>query len=101
MRFFDKKSGSGVSVNEELAEELHEAVIKKFKRRKVYARFKDNNWATDLAEIGPLSSKNRNVKYLLCAVDAFMKYAWVRPLKDQKKAKKNSPKCFYRNSKSI
>ena len=80
MRFFDKKSGSGVSVNEELAEELHEAVIKKFKRRKVYARFKDNNWATDLAET--LSSKNRNVKYLLCVVDAFIKYAWVRPLKD-------------------
>ena len=28
-------------LNEQLAEELHKRVIKKFKRRKVYARFKD------------------------------------------------------------
>ena len=39
---FDKKTGSGISVNEQLAEELHKPVIKKFKRRKVCARFKDN-----------------------------------------------------------
>ena len=38
-------------VNEQLAEELHEPVIKKFKRQKVYARFKDNIWATDSAEM--------------------------------------------------
>ena len=41
-KFFDKKIGSRVSVNEKLAEELHKPVIKKFKRRRVYARFKDN-----------------------------------------------------------
>ena len=40
--FFEKKAASGVSVNEQLAEELHKPVIKKFKRRKVYATFKDN-----------------------------------------------------------
>ena len=34
-RFFDKKIGSGISVNEQLAEELHKSIIKKFKRRKV------------------------------------------------------------------
>ena len=78
--FFDKKAGSGVSESEELAEKLHEPVIKKFKRRKVYTRFKDNNWAADLAEMG--SSKNWNVKYLLCVVDVFIKYAWVTRLKD-------------------
>ena len=27
-KFFDKKTGSGISVNEELAEELHKPVIK-------------------------------------------------------------------------
>ena len=62
-KFFDKKSGSGVSVNEQLGEELHKPVIKKFKR-KVYARFKNNIWAADLAEMGSLSSKNKNVNYL-------------------------------------
>ena len=59
-------------------------VIKKVKRRKVYPRFKDNIWAADLAEIKSLSSKNKNVKYLLCVIDVFTKYAWVKPLKDKK-----------------
>ena len=36
-KFFDKKTESGVSVNEQLAEELHKHIITKFKRRKVYA----------------------------------------------------------------
>ena len=31
-----------------------------------------------------LSSKNKNVKYLLCVIDVFTKYAWVKPLKDKK-----------------
>ena len=48
-KFSDKKTGSGVSVNEELAEELQKPVIKKFKRRKVFARFKDNIWTANLA----------------------------------------------------
>ena len=37
-------SGSGVSVNEQLAEELHKAEIKMFKRREVNATFEDNIW---------------------------------------------------------
>ena len=57
-RFFDKKtesgaiatSKSGINVNEQLAEELHKPATKIFKRKKVYARFKDKVWAADLAE---------------------------------------------------
>ena len=60
---FDKKTGSGISVNEQVAEELHKPVIKKFKRRKVYAKFKDNVWAADLAEMRSLSFENKNIKY--------------------------------------
>ena len=41
-KFFDEKTESGTSVNEQLAEELHKLIIKNLKRRKVYARFKDN-----------------------------------------------------------
>ena len=59
-------------------------MIKKFKRRKVYARFKANIWAADLAEMGSLSSFNRIGKNLLCAIDVFTKYNWVKPLKDKK-----------------
>ena len=49
-KFFEKKTGSGVSVNEQLAEELHKPVIKKIERRKFYARVKENIWEADLAE---------------------------------------------------
>ena len=81
-KVFDKKAGSGVNVSEELAEELHKSVIKKLKRRKVCARFKDNIWAVDLAEMRSLSSKNKDVRYLLFALDVFTKYARVKSLKD-------------------
>ena len=30
-----------------------------------------------------LYSKNKSVKYLLCVVDVFSKYTWVKPLKDK------------------
>ena len=51
INFFDKKTGPRVSVFEQLAEKLHKLVIKYFKRRKVYVRFKSNIWAADLAEM--------------------------------------------------
>ena len=38
------------------------------------ARFKNNILATDLAEMGSWSSKNKNVKYLLCLIDVSTKY---------------------------
>ena len=41
----------------------------------MYARFKDDIWAADLAEMGSLPSMNRYVKYLLCVIDVFTKYA--------------------------
>ena len=83
-KFFDKKIGSGISVNEQIAEELHKPVIKKFERKRVYATFKDNIWVTDLVEMESLLSKNENANYLLCVIDVFTKYAWFKPLKDKK-----------------
>ena len=41
-KFFDRKTGPGISVNEQLAEELHRPLTKKFKQRKLYVRFKGN-----------------------------------------------------------
>ena len=83
-KFFDKKTGVRVSVNENRVEELYKPVFKRFKRRSMYAKFKGNTWAVHLAEMGSLSSKSRNVRYLLCVIDVFTKYAWVKPLKDKK-----------------
>ena len=31
-----------------------------------------------------LPSNNKNFKYLLCAIDIFYKYAWVKPLENRK-----------------
>ena len=76
----DKKAGSGVSVNEQLDEELGKPVIKKFKKRNIYARFKGNIWAAHLAEMGSSSSKNKNAKYLLCVIYVSIEYSWVKQL---------------------
>ena len=70
--------------NKILAEELHKPVIKKFNKRKVYSQFKDNIWGVDLADMQSLSKKNKGIKYLLCAIDLYSKYAFVVPLKDKK-----------------
>ena len=85
-KIFDKKTGleARANVNEELAQELNKAVINKFKRCRVYARFKDNVWTTDLTEMGSLSSKNQGNKYLPSMIDIFTKYTWVKSLKNKK-----------------
>ena len=31
-----------------------------------------------------ISKYNKGIRYLLCAIDLFRKYAWVVPLKDKK-----------------
>ena len=67
-----------------LADELHKPVIKKFEKIKVYSQFKDNIWGVDLADMQSLSRKNKGIKYLLCAIDLFSKYAFAIPLKDKK-----------------
>ena len=86
-KFFEKKSsGSGAAAkpNYQLANELHRQIIRKFKRRKVYSSFRDNIWGVDLADMQSLSKYNKGIKYLLCAIDLFSKYAWVVPLKDKR-----------------
>ena len=70
-KFFDKKStGSGRpsssaslivnnKENMQLAEELHKPIIRKFKKRKVYSRFKDNIWGADLSDMQLISKFNK------------------------------------------
>ena len=67
--------------NKTLVQELHKPVIKKFNKRKVYSQFKDNIWGVDMQS---LSRKNKGIKYLLCAIDLYSKYAFVIPLKYKK-----------------
>ena len=88
-KFFDKKStGSSFkklkNSSSILADELHKPIIKTFDNRKVYSQFKDNIWGVDLEEMQSLSRKSKGIKYLLCAIDLYSKYAFVIPLKDKK-----------------
>ena len=59
-------------------------MIRKFEKRKVHAAFKDNIWSADLADMQLLSKYNKGIRFLLCVIDIFSKYAWVVPLKDKK-----------------
>ena len=73
---FDKNNSGGTVkneniFNEELAEELHKQIIKKFKKRKIQSAFIDNISGADLADLG--------FHYV---IDIFSKQAWVIPLKD-------------------
>ena len=70
--------------NYQLPNELPKPIIKKFKKRKVYSSFRDNILGVDSANMQSLSKYNKEVKYLLCVIDFFSKYAWVIPLKDKK-----------------
>ena len=63
---------------------MHKPVIKKFNKRKVYSQFRDNIWGVDLVDTQSLSKKIKGIKYLLCPIDLFHKYAFVVPLKDKK-----------------
>ena len=78
-KFFDKKSkGAGIKneikQNQQLANELHKPIIRKFKKRKVYSSFKDNIWSVDLADMQLISKYNKGIKYLLCDIDLLMHF---------------------------
>ena len=82
--FDSKVSGSGANLlpqNEQLVNELHKPIIRKFKKRKVYSAFKDNIWGADLADMQLLSKYNKGIKFLLCVIDIFSKYALLKHFK--------------------
>ena len=74
---FLRKPGSGEksNVNEEVAQELHKPVIKKFKKIKSF----DSRFSWNMI----MSSKNCNAKYLLFVIDVSTKYFWIKPFNDK------------------
>ena len=63
---------------------MHKPIIRNFKERTVYYRFKDNIWGADFADMQLISKFNKGFRFLLCVIDIFSKYGWVVPLKDKK-----------------
>ena len=73
-KFFDKTSAGGavtlanksafkneIMSNKEIAEELHQQIIRKFKKRKVHSSFIDNIWSADLADMQLMSKFNKGI----------------------------------------
>ena len=60
-------------------------LLENLRERKVYSFFRNNIWDADLADMQSLSKYNKGIKYLLCAIDLFSKYAWVVPLKNKRR----------------
>ena len=88
MQFFGKKSK--IKQNQQLANELHKSVVRKFKRRKVCFSFTGNiseggggGRGVDLADMQLISKYNKGIRYVFCANNLFSKYAWVAPIKDK------------------
>ena len=70
--------------NEELADELHKPLRRKFQRRQVLVNEIDDVWAADLVEMQEWKKVNKGYRYILNVIDCFSKYAWSVPLEDKK-----------------
>ena len=68
-KFFDKKTPEGAienenKTNQELAEELYKAVIRKFGKQKVHLLLIDNIWGADLADMQLINKFNKGIHFL-------------------------------------
>ena len=70
--------------NQQLANEHHKPISRRFKKRRVYSSFKGNIWGVDLANMQLISKYIKGIRYFLCVTGLFSKYALVVPLKDKK-----------------
>ena len=80
---------------QQLAEELHKSIRRKFTKRRVFVKGVDEIWAADLVEMQRFSNWNKGIKYLLMVIDVFSKFGWIEPLENKKR--RNCSKCFRKN----
>ena len=73
-KFVDKKIDSGAIKSK----------IIKFEKCKVYSSFRVNISVAYFAHIQLISKFNKEIRFLLCVIDIFSKYARAVPLKDKK-----------------
>ena len=76
-----KRLGWGIQWTNELADELHKPIRRKFQKRVVFVKGVDEIWAADLVDMQSFSKYNNGFKYILMIIDVFSKYGWAIPLK--------------------
>ena len=59
-------------------------LLENLKEERFHSSFKDNIWGVDLSDMQLISTFDKGIKYLLCVIYLFSKYAWVVPLKDKR-----------------
>ena len=71
--------------NGKLAKRLtYKQFIRKLeKKQKVGTSFMDNIWGTDLADMQLLNKFNKRIRFFLCVINIYNKYAYIIPLKDK------------------
>ena len=65
------RTGGGTKWKEQLANELHKPVKRKFKRRRVITNGVDDIWRADFVDMQWSSRENNGFKYLLNVFDVF------------------------------
>ena len=73
--------GLGIHWTNQLANEQHKPVRRRFDKRTVFAKQVDEIWASDLVDMSSFSRSNQGNKYLLTVINLFIKYGWIVPLK--------------------
>ena len=57
---------------------MHKPIINFFKKTTVYSGFEEN-----IIDMQSISKFSKGLRFLLCVIDIFSKYAWVVTLKDK------------------
>jgi transposase InsO family protein len=89
VRALARYSGSPVSVAGRWLEKqdpytLHKPMVKRFLRRKTFAKTINDVFQADLADMRNLAPFNDGYSYILTCIDVFSRYAFAVPVKDKR-----------------
>ena len=75
------RMGLSMHWSNQLANELHKSLRRRFDKCTVFAKQVDDIWSADLVDMSSYSRSNKGNKYLLTVIDICSKYGWIVPLK--------------------
>ena len=71
--------GLGIHWTNQLANELHKPVRRRFDKRTVFAKYADDIWAADFVDMSSFSRSDKGYKYFLTVIAVSCKYGWIVP----------------------